>query len=143
MARQAPRRTGRPALQNAEQQKVRKTVGRTLRQVTPRKAIWSVRPAATSTRRSAAIPTALLPDRRAEISSRSKSDAPPKPDFHAFREPRDQNRPERIPSARRIELADMDQGLVLPWKSLPQVIKGPGAGPAARNERSADHHGNY
>ena len=57
-ARPAPRRTGRPALQNAEQQKVRKTVGRTLRQTTPRKAIWSVRPAATSTRRSAAIPTA-------------------------------------------------------------------------------------
>ena len=58
MARQASRRTGRPALQDAEQQKVRKTVGRTLRQTTPRKAIWSVRPAATSIRRGAAIPTA-------------------------------------------------------------------------------------
>ena len=45
-------------LQDAEQQKVRKTVGRTLRQTTPRKAIWSVRPAATSIRRGAAIPTA-------------------------------------------------------------------------------------
>ncbi|MFQ7503229.1 MAG: hypothetical protein ACLRMJ_09255 [Alistipes finegoldii] len=58
MARQASRRTGRPALQDAEQQKVRKTVGRTLQQTTPRKAIWSVRPAATSIRRGAAIPTA-------------------------------------------------------------------------------------
>lgn len=49
---------GTAALQDAEQQKVRKTVGRTLRQTTPRKAIWSVRPAATSIRRGAAIPTA-------------------------------------------------------------------------------------
>jgi len=57
-ARPAARRTGRPAIQSAEQQTVLETVGRTLRQTTPRKAIWSVRPAATSTRRSAAIPTA-------------------------------------------------------------------------------------
>ena len=57
-ARPAARRTGRPAIQSAEPQTVLETVGRTLWQTTPRKAIWSVRPAATSTRRSAAIPTA-------------------------------------------------------------------------------------
>lgn len=59
-------------------------------------------------------------------SSRSKSDAPPKPDFHTlFASRATESAREDSQRASHPNRPIWIRGLVLPWKSLPQVIKAP------------------
>lgn len=86
----------------------------------------------------------LLPDRRAEIRRVRRVTRRRSRIFTRLSRAARPNRPERIPSARRIRTARHGSGAWFCRGNRCRRSSRPhGAGPAARNRRSADHRGNY
>ena len=86
----------------------------------------------------------LLPDRRAEVRRVRRLTHRRIRIFTRLSRAARPNRPERIPSARRIRTARHGSGAWFCRGNRCRRSSRPhGAGPAARNRRSADHRGNY